>query len=90
MQVIQGKPEMKYPARVPLKVFGQMEVFRAEQVVELILAHLGPQPEGDLQGRANCKGAFVAYTFWVTLPDEGAEAPLREAISRLPGVVMQL
>nr|WP_243382566.1 hypothetical protein [Geothrix alkalitolerans] len=36
-------------------------------VLELILAHLGPQAEGDEQHSANCKGAFISYTFWITL-----------------------
>ena len=39
---------------------------------------------------ATCKGSFISYTFWVTLPDDQAESPLREAIQKLPGVVMQL
>jgi putative lipoic acid-binding regulatory protein len=90
MRVIEGKPEMNYPARVPLKVIGQMELLRAEMVVALILEHLGPQDDGDLEAQANCKGAYISYTFWVTLPHEQAELPLREAIQKLPGVVMQL
>jgi putative lipoic acid-binding regulatory protein len=90
MRVIEGKPEMSYPARVPLKVIGQMNSLRAEMVLELIHLHLGPQDEADLQAHSNCKGAFIAYTFWVTLPHEQAELPLREAIQKLPGVMMQL
>lgn len=90
MRVIEGKPEMNYPARVPLKVIGQMDLLRVDMVVELILAHLGPQEESDLQAQANCKGAFISYTFWITLPHDQAELPLREAIQKLPGVVMQL
>jgi hypothetical protein len=39
---------------------------------------------------SNRKGPYVSHTFWVVLPDERAEAPLREAIHALPGVVMQL
>ncbi len=84
------RPEVTYPHRIPLKVIGRLEELRPGMVAELILAHLGPQPEGDAQHQANCKGAFVSYTFWVTLPHGQAEAPLREAIQKLPGVVMQL
>jgi len=84
------RPEVTYPARIPLKVIGRMEELRPDMVMELILAHLGPQPDGDSQHQANCKGAFISYTFWVTLPHGQAEAPLREAIQKLPGVVMQL
>jgi putative lipoic acid-binding regulatory protein len=87
---LSGKPHMDYPARVPLKVIGRAEELRAEMVLALILEHLGPQEEGDQRHQANCKGAFVSYTFWVVLPHEHAELPLREAIAKLPGHVMQL
>lgn len=90
MQEITGKPHMDYPARVPLKVIGRVEELRAEMVMALIVEHLGPQAEGDDRHQANCKGAFVSYTFWVTLPHGEAELPLREAIAKLPGHVMQL
>ncbi len=73
-----------------MKVIGRLEELRPEMVLNLILQHLGPQAEGDEQHHANCKGAFISYTFWVTLPDDQAEKPLREAIQKLPGVVMQL
>jgi hypothetical protein len=73
-----------------MKIIGRQEELRPDMVLELILAHLGPQPEGDLQYSNNCKGAFISYTFWVTLPNATVETPLREAIQRLPGVVMQL
>ena len=84
------RPEVTYPTRIPLKVIGRLEELRPDMVMELILSHLGPQPDGDSQHQANCKGAFISYTFWVTLPHGQAETPLREAIQRLPGVVMQL
>ena len=84
------RPEITYPTRVPMKIIGRQEELRPDMVMELILAHLGPQPEGDEQHQANCKGAFISYTFWITLPDDKAETPLREAIQKLPGVVMQL
>ncbi len=84
------RPEVTYPHRIPLKVIGRQEELRPDMVRELILAHLGPQPDGDSQHQANCKGAFISYTFWVTLPHGQAETPLREAIQKLPGVVMQL
>jgi putative lipoic acid-binding regulatory protein len=90
MDVIEGRPQMDYPARVPLKVIGRMGELQPEMVLELVLAHLGPQAEGDQRHQANCKGAFVSLTFWVVLPHEHAEKPLREAIQKLPGVVMQL
>lgn len=84
------RPEIVFPTRVPMKIIGRQEELRPDMVMELILAHLGPQPEGDEQHQSNCKGAFISYTFWITLPDANAETPLREAIQRLPGVVMQL
>lgn len=84
------RPEITYPFRVPMKVIGRLEELRPEMVMDVILAHLGPQAEGDERHQANCKGAFISYTFWVTLPHDQAETPLREAIQRLPGVVMQL
>ncbi|WP_306591387.1 DUF493 family protein [Geothrix sp. 21YS21S-4] len=84
------RPEITYPARVPMKIIGRQAELRPEMVMELILAHLGPQPDGDEQHQANCKGAFISYTFWITLPDDQVEIPLREAIQKLPGVVMQL
>jgi putative lipoic acid-binding regulatory protein len=84
------RPEITYPSRVPMKIIGRQEELRPDMVMELILAHLGPQPEGDERHQSNCKGAFISYTFWITLPHAQAEAPLREAIQKLPGVVMQL
>ncbi|GLH74792.1 hypothetical protein GETHLI_32940 [Geothrix limicola] len=84
------RPEITYPTRIPMKIIGRQEELRPDMVMELILAHLGPQPEGDQRHQANCKGAFISYTFWVTLPHDRAETPLREAIQKLPGVVMQL
>lgn len=84
------RPEVSYPTRVPLKVIGRAAELRAEMVAAVILEHLGPQAEGDREASSNCKGAYISYTFWVTLPHAGAEAPLREAIHRLPGVVYQL
>ena len=84
------RPEITYPFRVPMKIIGRQEELRPDMVMEIILAHLGPQPEGDEQHQANCKGSFISYTFWVTLPHGEAETPLREAIQKLPGVVMQL
>lgn len=84
------RPEITYPARVPMKIIGRVEELRPDMVMALILAHLGPQAEGDEQHQANCKGSFISYTFWITLPHDQAETPLREAIQKLPGVVMQL
>jgi putative lipoic acid-binding regulatory protein len=84
------RPEITYPVRVPMKIIGRLEELRPDMVLELILAHLGPQAEGDERHQSNCKGAFISYTFWITLPDDKVETPLREAIQKLPGVVMQL
>ena len=84
------RPDITYPFRVPMKIIGRQEELRPEMILEVILAHLGPQPEGDEQHSANCKGSFISYTFWITLPHDQAETPLREAIQKLPGVVMQL
>lgn len=81
---------MDYPARVPLKVIGRLEELRAEMVFGLIVEYLGPQPEGDHAHQANCKGAFISHTFWITIQAEHEERPLREAIAKLPGYVMQL
>jgi putative lipoic acid-binding regulatory protein len=89
MQELTGRPDITYPTRVPLKVIGRLEELRAEMVMALIAEHLGPQ-EGDGDHQANCKGAYISYTFWVVLPHEHAERPLREAIAKLPGHVMQL
>lgn len=84
------RPEITYPTRIPMKVIGRQEELRPDMVLETILAHLGPQADGDERHQAACKGAFISYTFWVTLPHAEAELPLREAIQKLPGVVMQL
>ena len=90
MEEAPRRPEITYPTRVPMKIIGRQEELRPDLIMELILAHLGPQVEGDEQHQANCKGAFISYTFWITLPHDQAETPLREAIQKLPGVVMQL
>ncbi|MBL0311491.1 MAG: DUF493 family protein [Holophagaceae bacterium] len=82
--------EPLYPQRVPIKVIGRVEELKAEMVAGLIEFHLGPQADGDEQHQANCRGAYISYTFWVTLPHAEAEKPLREAIAKLPGHVMQL
>jgi hypothetical protein len=75
---------------VPFKVIGKLGVLDPIRVAELIQERLGPQPESDRIPTANPKGAYISYTFWVTLPDGEAERPLREAIHALPGCVMQL
>ena len=90
MDEVRLRPEVTYPNRVPMKIIGRQEELRPEMVMQTILAHLGPQSEGDEQHQSTCKGSFISYTFWVTLPDAKAETPLREAIQKLPGVVMQL
>ena len=83
-------PAQTFPQRVPLKVIGRGAELDAARIAALIQEHLGPQPEADRGHTSNQKGAFTSFTFWVTLPDEGAERPLRTAIQALPGVVMQL
>ncbi len=90
MNNVDQNPQVDYPCRVPLKVIGKADLLDPERVAALILERLGPQPEADRAPTANRKGAFISYTFWVTLPDEEAERPLREAIHALPGCVMQL
>lgn len=92
-----SKPIETYPTRVPIKVIGNPELLRAEQVVMLFMEKLeGRTGEPPLdwpelfQFSAHAKGAWISLTFWITLPDEHTEKPLREAIQKLPGVVMQL
>jgi hypothetical protein len=83
-------PSQEWPQRVPLKVIGRLGELSPDMIVGAILGQLGPQgPEQGTSG-SNCKGAFVSYTFWVTLPDAESEAPLRAALARLPGYLMQL
>jgi hypothetical protein len=83
-------PEQTWPQRVPLKVLGRQGELRPDTVADLILAQLGPQGEDQGASQTNRKGAFVSYTFWVTLPDPEAEVRLREGLTQLPGYVMQL
>ena len=90
MEVIEGRAEVTYPTRVPLKVIGRMGELQPDMVAALILEHLGPQAEGDQQHHANCKGAYLSLTFWVVLQNGEQEKPLREAFQKLPGYVMQL
>jgi putative lipoic acid-binding regulatory protein len=84
------EPPSDYPQRIPLKVIGRGAELDPEAIAALILEHLGEQPPEDRGHRSNQKGAFTSLTFWVTLPHERAERPLRTAIQALPGVVMQL
>jgi putative lipoic acid-binding regulatory protein len=84
------RPEVEYPTRIPLKVIGQGALLQPEAVAALIARHLGPQPEADRTHSVATRGPYTSLTFWVTLPDGGAELPLRTAIQALPGVVMQL
>jgi hypothetical protein len=79
-----------FPQRIPLKVIGRGAELDPAAIAALILEHLGEQPPEDRTHRANQRGAFTSLTFWVTLPHERAELPLRTAIQALPGVVMQL
>jgi hypothetical protein len=85
-----SRPVQEFPQRVPLKVIGRGAEMDPGPMKALIREHLGPQPEADQAHAVHTKGAFTAFTFWVTLPRDGAEAPLRAALQKLPGVVMQL
>ena len=84
------RPVIEYPCRVPLKVIGRQGLMDPLALAALILVHLGPQAEADLEAKANPHGAYIAFTFWVVLPSEDVERPLREAFLALPGYVMQL
>ena len=88
--MIEGRPLVEYPTRIPIKVIGHAAQLKADMIAVLILEHLGPQADEDRAHHVSCKGAYISYTFWVLLPDEHAERPLREAIAKLPGHVMQL
>ena len=88
--MIEGRPLVEYPTRIPIKVIGHATQLKADMIAVLILEHLGPQADEDRAHQVACKGAYISYTFWVLLPDEHAERPLREAIAKLPGHVMQL
>lgn len=83
-------PHQEWPQRVPLKVLGRIGELHPEMIAATIRDRLGPQGPDEGTSSSNCKGPFISYTFWVTLPDADAEAPLREALTRLPGYVMQL
>jgi hypothetical protein len=83
-------PSQDWPQRVPLKVIGRLGELQAEMIAATVQAHLGPQGPDEGSSGTNCKGAFISYTFWVTLPEAVAEAQLREALAKLPGYVMQL
>ena len=83
-------PLQEYPQRAPLKVIGRGAEMDAERMAAIILEHLGPQAEADRRPVTHAKGAYTCHTFWVVLPDAGAEAPLRAALHQLPGVIMQL
>jgi putative lipoic acid-binding regulatory protein len=84
------RPAVEYPQRVPLKVIGKRDLLDPAAVAALILAHLGPQPEADRAHAERPHGAYVSFTFWVTLADDAVELPLRQAIQALPGVMLQL
>ena len=83
-------PIQEFPQRVPLKIIGRGAEMDAAGMALLIEQHLGPQPEADRGHSSNQRGAYLSLTFWVTLPDDQAELPLRTALQAMPGVVMQL
>jgi len=79
-----------YPRRVPLKVIGWSQQISEAKLTALIQEHLGPfLPDSGLD-HINQKGAYSSFTYWILLPDEESERPLREAIHRMPGVIMLL
>ena len=82
------RPIQEFPQRAPLKIIGRGAEMDPQAMAAVIEAHLGPQSEPAPSLRQN--GAYSSYTFWVVLPHEGAEKPLREALHQMPGVVMQL
>ena len=86
----QPLPSQDFPQRVPLKIIGRGAEMDPVRMAVLIETHLGPQPQTDRLHTQNQKGAYTSFTFWVTLPHDQAEAPLRQALQELPGVVMQL
>jgi len=77
-----------FPQRVPIKIIGRDGILDHSAITSIILAHLGEQDTSEWH--SNKKGVYICYTFWVVLPDEHAEEPLRKSIHALPGVVMQL
>ncbi len=79
-----------WPQRVPLKVIGRHGELRPDMIAGTVRERLGPQGPDETLSGSNCRGAYVSYTFWVTLPGPEAEGPLREALARLPGFVTQL
>lgn len=83
-------PSQEWPQRVPLKVIGRAGELRAEMIAAAIQERLGPQGPDQGSAGSNCKGAYISFTFWITLPGPEAEAPLREMVAKLPGYVMQL
>jgi hypothetical protein len=86
----EARPAPTFPQRVPLKIIGRGAEMDPALIAALILQHLGPQPGADRAHGTNQRGAYTSLTFWVTLPDPGAELALRSAIQALKGVVMQL
>ena len=87
MQESPSKPHVEFPIRVPIKVIGHAAQLDPEVLERAMGEALGAQPERD---HTHNHGRYVSYTFWITLPDEHAEAPLRRAIQAVPGVVTQL
>lgn len=89
------QPAETYPVLAPLKIIGRAVELDPVKVAGLIYQHLRSCPvpvtwAEELQFSERPKGQWISYTFWVLLPDEHSELPLREAIQQLPGVVMQL
>jgi hypothetical protein len=81
-------PGTSYPQRVPIKIIGRDGILDHSAIASIIAEQLGEQDRREWH--SNRKGPYVSHTFWVVLPDECAEAPLRGAIHALPGVIMQL
>lgn len=83
-------PAQEWPQRVPVKVIGRVGELGADMIAAVIVDRLGAQGPDQESAGTNCKGAYVSFTYWVTLPSPEEEAPLRQAISKLPGYIMQL
>jgi len=76
--------------RIPLKVFVRAGGVDAAGIAATIRTHLGEDSLGQELPEIRQKGAWTCYTFWAVLADDKLERTLREAIHKLPGVVMQL
>lgn len=84
------RPVVEYPCRIPIKIIGKDGELSLECLKDLILKHINSMDPSELNHSLNRRGNYISYTFWVILTDENVEFPLRQAIQKLPGYVMQL